>query len=108
MAEPFWTLKLSDCINFLILIATIAAIIYGPIRAVEITRKKDLERDAEARKRSILAALMRTRKMVVHPDHVGALNQVQLEFFDHSAVVDAYRAYISNLSDTVPPPGNDL
>ena len=108
MAEPFWTLKLADCINFLILIATVAAIIYGPIRAVEITRKKDLERDADARKRLILAALMRTRKMVIHPDHVGALNQVQLEFFNHPEVLVSYRAYIANLSETVPPPGNDL
>jgi hypothetical protein len=108
MAEPFWTLKLTDCINFLILIATIVAIVYGPIKAVEITRRKDLERDAEARKRLILSALMRTRKMVMNPDHVGALNQVQLEFFNYANVLQTYRAYIANLSETVPPPGNAL
>ncbi len=107
-AETFWTLKFSDCINFLILIATVAAIVYGPIKAVEITRKKDLERDAEARKRLILSTLMRTRKMVMNADHVGALNQVQLEFFNHPDVITAYKAYIGNLSDTVPPPGNAL
>ncbi len=108
MTEPFWTLKLADCINFAILLVTIAAIVYGPIKAVEITRRKDLERDAESRKRQILATLMRTRKMTVHPDHVSALNQVQLEFFNHPTVIDAYRGYIANLSQTVPPPGNDL
>ena len=73
MTEPFWTLKLADCINFAILIATVAAIVYGPIKAVEITRRKDLERDAESRKRRIIATLMRTRKMAVRPDHVSAL-----------------------------------
>ncbi|KWV59823.1 hypothetical protein AS156_30325 [Bradyrhizobium macuxiense] len=108
MTESFWTLKLTDCINFAILAATIVAIVYGPIRAVEITRHKDIERDAETRKRLILSTLMRTRKMVMHPDHVSALNQVQLEFFNYQMVVDAYRAYIANLSETVPPPGNDL
>jgi hypothetical protein len=108
MPEPFWTLKLADCINFAILCATVAAIVYGLIKAVEITRRKDLERDADARKRGVLAALMRTRKMVMNPDHVGALNQVQLEFFDHPKVIDAYRSYIANLSETVPPPGNEL
>ena len=108
MTDSFWTLKLSDFINFAILIVTILAIIYGPIRAVEITRRKDLERDADARKRRILAALMSTRKMSMHPDHVGALNQVQLEFFGNQQVMDAYRAYIANLSETVPQPGNDL
>ncbi|MET4479631.1 DUF6680 family protein [Bradyrhizobium sp. F1.13.3] len=107
-AEPFWTLKLADCINFLILFATIVAIVYGPIKAVEITRKKDLERDADARKRVILSALMRTRKMVMNADHVGALNQVQLEFFDHADVLQAYKAYMGNLSEAVPAPGNQL
>jgi hypothetical protein len=107
-AESFWTLKLSDCINFLILIATVIAIVYGPIKAVEITRKKDIERDADARKRLILSTLMRTRKMVMNADHVGALNQVQLEFFNHADVILAYKAYIANLSETVPAPGNAL
>ncbi|MGX4804848.1 DUF6680 family protein [Bradyrhizobium guangdongense] len=107
-SEAFWTIKLADCINFGILIATIAAIIYGPIRAVEITRQKDIERDAEARKRLILSALMRTRKMTMHPDHVGALNQVQLEFFASPPVIAAFRGYVANLSEAVPAPGNDL
>jgi hypothetical protein len=106
--ESFWALKLSDCINFFILIATIVAIVYGPIKAVEITRKKDIERDADARKRLILSTLMRTRKMVMNADHVGALNQVQLEFFNHADVISAYKAYIANLSETVPAPGNAL
>jgi hypothetical protein len=99
---------LAFCINTLILVCTIVAIIYGPIRAVEITRKRDIERDAEMRKRLILSALMRTRKMVVHPDHVGSLNQIQLEFFGHAAVIAAYRSYIANLSEAVPAPGNNL
>lgn len=106
--ESFWALRLPDVINSLILIVTIVAIIYGPLKAVEITRKKDLEREAAARKRLILSTLMRTRKTVMNPDHVGALNQIQLEFFTHDAVITAYKSYIANLSETVPPPGNPL
>jgi hypothetical protein len=106
--ESFWTLRLPDVINALILVATIIAIIYGPLKAVEITRKKDIERDAAARKRLILSTLMRTRKTVMNPDHVGALNQIQLEFFSHAAVITAYKNYIANLSETVPAPGNAL
>ncbi len=78
------------------------------IKAVEITKNRDIQRDAEARKRLILSTLMRTRKMVMNADHVGALNQVQLEFFKHTDVLLAYKAYIANLSDTVPTPGNAL
>jgi hypothetical protein len=106
--ESFWTLRLPDVINALILLATIAAIIYGPIKAVDIARRRDVERDADARKRLILSTLMRTRKTVMNLEHVGALNQIQLEFFNHPVVIAAYKNYIANLSDTVPPPGNAL
>ena len=108
VAELFRSLKLSDYINFLILVTTIVAIVYGPIKAVEITKNRDIQRDAEARKRLILSTLMRTRKMVMNADHVGALNQVQLEFFKHTDVLLAYKAYIANLSDTVSTSGNAL
>jgi hypothetical protein len=106
--ESFWSIRLPDLINAFILMATIFAIIYGPIKAVEITRRKDFERDSFARKRQIFAALMRTRKATVTPDHVGALNQIQLEFYEFPNVVEKYRAYIGNLSETVPASGNDL
>jgi hypothetical protein len=106
--DSFWTIRLPDVINALILLATIAAIIYGPIKAVDIARRRDLERDADARKRQILSTLMRTRKTNMNPEHVGALNQIQLEFFNHPTVITAYRNYIANLSETVPPPGNAL
>lgn len=106
--SDFWSIKITDLINFAILLATIAAIIYGPVLAVELTRKKDRERAAEDRKRLIFSVLMRTRKMPVHFDHVGALNQIQLEFHGHAAVLQAYRLYLDNLSTAVPPAANAL
>lgn len=106
--ESFWSIRFADVVNSLILVVTIVAIIYGPIKAVDISRKQDIARDSLARKRSILTALMRTRKMGMNPDHVGALNQVQVEFYDHQKVVETYKSYISNLSESVPSPGNDL
>jgi hypothetical protein len=108
MPEAFWSVRLPDILNAIILLVTIWAIIYGPAHAVEITRRQDAARDAVARKRRILSTLMRTRKVVMNPDHVGALNEIQLEFSEDHAVISAYRAYIANLSDTVPAPGNDL
>ena len=51
---------------------------------------------------------MRTRKTNMNPEHVGALNQIQLEFSNHPTVITAYRNYIANLSEVVPPPGNAL
>jgi Family of unknown function (DUF6680) len=106
--ESFWSIRISDIINSLILIATVAAIVYGPIKAVAIAREKEDIKEAERRKRQIFASLMRTRKTFMNPDHVGALNLIQLEFFDHPAVIAAYKNYIANLSEAVPNPGNDL
>ena len=51
---------------------------------------------------------MRTRKTNMNTEHVGALNQIQLEFYNHPPVITAYRNYIANLSETVPAAGNDL
>jgi hypothetical protein len=108
MPEAFWSFKLADILNTIILLVTIWAIVYGPAHAVEITRRQDSIRDALARKRRILSTLMRTRRVVMDPDHVGALNEIQLEFSDDNSVISAFRAYIANLSDTVPAPGNAL
>jgi hypothetical protein len=36
------------------------------------------------------------------------LNEIQLEFAVDQTVISAYRAYIANLSETVPEPGNSL
>jgi hypothetical protein len=106
--ETFWTLKLSDIINFLILLATIFAIYFGPIRAVEISRRNDEIREAARRKREIFSSLMRTRQVRVDPSHVWALNLVQLEFADYDDVLRAHRDYISTLSEAMPQPGPAL
>lgn len=103
--ESFWWIKITDVINSAILLATIAAIIFGPIKAVAIGRKNDELRDAYRRKRDIFAALMRTRNAGLTPDHVWALNLIQVEFAECESVVRAYRDYIANLSEFLPDPG---
>jgi hypothetical protein len=108
MTDSFWSVRLADILNAAILLVTIWAIVYGPAHAVEITRRQDAIRDALERKRRILSSLMRTRKAIMDPAHVGALNEIQLEFSGDPDVIASYRSYIANLSDTVPPPGNAL
>jgi hypothetical protein len=103
--DAFWSLRLGDIISMLILIATIFAIYLGPIRAVEITRRNDIAREATRRKREIFAALMRTRNANLAPDHVWALNLIQVEFADYDTIIHNYRSYIGNLSEAPPEPG---
>ncbi len=108
MVEHFWSFRVGDVISAIILIATIFAIYFGPIRAVEVARKNDEHREAARRRRKIFAAMMRTRRIYVHPDHVWALNTIQLEFAHHPEVLRAHRAYIENLYEAAPGAGPAL
>ncbi len=108
MQESFWSLKLSDIINMLILIVTIFAIYLGPIRAVEVARRNDVAREATRRQRDIFAALMRTRNATLMPEHVWALNLIQVEFAHNDSIINAYKNYIAHLSRVVAAPGPAL
>ncbi|MER2509984.1 MAG: DUF6680 family protein [Amaricoccus sp.] len=91
-----------EWVNSTILLATIFAIIYGPIRAVQVTRKLDREREAQDRKSSIFRDLMRTRAIRLDPLHVGALNLVEVEFYGNDKVIGAYQLYVQHLSTSAP------
>jgi hypothetical protein len=108
MHESFWSLRFSDIINIVILIVTIFAIYYGPIRAVEVARQNDVVREAVRRQREIFAALMRTRNATLMPEHVWALNLIQVEFARSDSIIDAYKGYIAHLGRVAPTPGPAL
>ena len=84
-------------------IATIVAVLIGPILAVWITRISDGRKEARTRRMDIFRTLMRTRKMPIHYDHVGALNLVEIEFVKDKKVISAWRAYLDNLGEKLPP-----
>ena len=84
-------------------IATIAAVVIGPILALMITRIIDDQRAAKARKLDIFRSLMKTRRMPVHFEHVGALNLVEVEFIENREVIAAWKSYLSNLGEQLPP-----
>jgi uncharacterized protein DUF6680 len=104
----FGSLKFSDILTMLILIATIFAIYLGPIRAVEISRRNDVEREASRRRREIFASLMRTRNAALTPDHVWAINLVQVEFGNDENVIRTYKSYMAILAEVLPEPGPAL
>ena len=83
-------------------LATILAVLVGPILAVLITRYMDAARADKGRMLDIYRTLMRTRMVPLHWDHVGALNLVEVEFVAHSAVVDAWKAYLASLAQPLP------
>jgi hypothetical protein len=87
-----------------IALATIAAIVVGPILAVIITRKLDREAQALDRKASVYRNLMRTRAIRLDPTHVGALNLVEVEFYGNDRVISSYQDYVRHLASPAPPP----
>ena len=89
-------------------IATILAIILGPILALWMQRVSDRRRDRRNRKLVIFKELMATRATRLNPRHVDALNAIEVEFSggakDDKRVLDAWRFYLDHLCGN---PGQD-
>jgi len=68
-------------------IATIVAVFLGPIFAVLVTPWVDNERLKQNRRMEVFRTLLRTRRIRLNPDHVGALNLVEIEFYGEKGVL---------------------
>lgn len=76
-----------------IAIATIVAVITGPIFALLISRGLDNRRLQLERQMKVFRDLMRTRRMRLSEDHVSALNLVEIEFYGNAEVISAWKNY---------------
>lgn len=102
-AENFWCLQFRDFLNIAILLATVFAIGWGPIKAVAISRENETKRAKQERQYQIFHALMKTRRLILAPEHVMSLNLVQIEFYGEDKIINAYKQYIEYLELTAPP-----
>lgn len=87
----------------IILALTIVAIVFSPIIALEVERRRDAERATSERKLAVFRDLLRTRSMRLDAVHVSALNVVDLEFYDDEKIRLALKEYIRHLSSPMPP-----
>ncbi len=80
----------------------IAAIFFGPIVAVRVSRYLDDQKEKRERKVNIFKTLMATRAYTVSWAHVEALNKIDLEFNESSEkeVFEAWKAYLDLLNTT--------
>lgn len=78
-----------------------AAAIAGPMIAVWITRRSDERKEVAARRADIFRTLMRTRKLPIHYEHVGALNLIEIEFAQDKQVISAWKAYLGKLGERI-------
>lgn len=81
----------------------IAAVLIGPIVAVQLTRHLDDRNEVRNRKLGIFKNLMGTRSYITSWTHVEALNRIDLEFSNkilkEKDVLDAWKAYLDLLNN---------
>ena len=88
--------------NFWLTIATVVAIIAGPLIALEIERRLDDKRAKRKRQQAVFTDLLRTRGIRLDAVHVSALNVVEVEFYEDATVRTEFKNYISHLSSPMP------
>ena len=85
--------------DILYLVITTIAIIVGPTIAVQIQIYLDKKREMRKRKLEVFKNLMATRAMGLSPEHVRALNMIDIEFYDQKQIIDSWREYHSHLGE---------
>ena len=70
---------------------SLLALVVGPIAAVLITRHLETRRDFHGRRMDLFRTLMRTRRVPMSEDHVGALNLIEIEFAYEPDVLAAWK-----------------
>jgi len=85
-------------------IAIIFATLCGPIIAVRLTRYLDDRAATRRRRATTFRSLMATRAATISPEHVGALNTAEVDFYGVKPVETALENYIGHLNK---PPRDD-
>jgi uncharacterized protein DUF6680 len=86
---------------------TVAAILLAPLVALRVSMWLDRRKEKAQRKFRIFQTLMATRASGLAPEHVQALNMIDVEFYGTSsgtrAVVDAWKVYLDFLNTPAAP-----
>jgi Family of unknown function (DUF6680) len=104
MADTLFGMEVKDWV-------TCAAIVLGPIFAVQAQKFVEGIKEAHERRLKLFKTLMSTRSERLSRDHVQALNMIHIDFFGHrffrykwqykdeKAVTDAWKIYNYHLND---------
>ncbi|QOR38570.1 hypothetical protein HNO52_08650 [Billgrantia diversa] len=81
-------------------ILTIVAILLAPIAAVQVQKWLEVFREQRGRRLNVFKTLMATRAANVSPEHVQALNMIDLEFQGkrYKPITDTWKAYLDHLA----------
>ena len=74
----------------------IVAIVIAPILAIQIQKFIEKKKEARTRKMHIFRVLMATRARPLSPLHVEALNMIDIEFYKHKRIINAWKLLLDN------------
>ncbi|PJI91643.1 hypothetical protein BC777_0475 [Yoonia maricola] len=78
---------------------TIAAIVLGPIIAVFLAQQLQKSEQEKQKRLFVFRTLMTTRRMVLSPDRVQALNLIEVEFSSYPKVMGKFRELLAVYND---------
>lgn len=85
---------------------TVVAILLAPIIALRVQTRLDAAKEKRQRKLIIFKTLIATYATRVSPDHIQALNMINIEFYGTQSVLSSWRLYQQHLT-TPAPKAND-
>ena len=87
---------MSQIANAWFALATIIAVLVGPVIAVQITRWNDVRQAQKKRQWTIFRSLMQHRRTPMNVEFVGALNLVEVEFAEVSDVIESWKVLLGS------------
>lgn len=82
-------------------VVSIVAILAGPILAIQLQKFLERRTDKRQRQMGIFKTLMATRASALSPEHVQALNMIELEFQDQRTILAAWHEYLDHLGENL-------
>lgn len=81
---------------------TVIAILLAPIIALRVQTKLEIVKEIRQRKLSIFKTLIATYATRLSPDHIQALNMINIEFYGIQSVLNSWRLYNQHLTTPIP------
>ncbi len=74
----------------------ILAILMAPLLAIQVQKFIERRKEEKTRKMQVFRALMATRATPLYPQHVEALNMVDIEFFGNKKITESWKLLLDN------------
>lgn len=78
--------------------AIVAATFLGPIAAILVSLWRERRSRVRERRMWIFRTLMATRRVAIREEHVSAINQIEVEFYEDRGVMAAWKNYVGHLN----------